>query len=260
MDQSLSSEQFKASRRTFFQKKLTSFYGTNISNISNISDIDKVVCRAYSVKKGDYLYREGEVCSALYVVRSGSVKTTKQSATGQVQVVGFHLVGELIGFDGFATGYHDCTAQFLEAASVSELPLDVLENHSSTMPDLQKKILSSMSLELQRDHQLLFLLGRMNAEEKLAAFLLNFSSRMKQHLWKASEFNLSMARYDIANYLGLAVETTSRLFTQFRDRGLIDINKRHIKIVDMDSLKKIVDTSSGNSEENNAHTCCTDAA
>lgn len=257
MDQVLNSEQFKARRSSFFQRKLSCLHGTNISNIS---DIDKVVCRTYSFKKGDYLYQEGEVCKALYIIRSGSVKTTKQNVTGQTQVVSFNLVGELIGFDGFATGYHDCAAQFLEAANVSELPLDILETQCHIMPGVQQKILSSMSLEIKRDHELLFLLGRMKAEEKLAAFLLNFSSRKKQHLWKESEFNLGMARYDIANYLGIAVETTCRLFAQFRERGLIDIDKRHVKIVDMENLKKIVDESGETAEQKNVHVYSTTAA
>jgi CRP/FNR family transcriptional regulator len=257
MEQTLSSDQFKARRNSFFQKKMKTLHG---ANISNISATDELVCRTFSVKKGDFLYQEGESCKALYIVRSGSLKTFKQNPAGLTQVVGFHLVGELVGFDGFATGYHDCTAQFLEAASVSELSLDVLDEHCRDTPAVQKKLFSSVSLEINRDHELLFLLGRMTAEEKLAAFLLNLSSRMKQHLWKETEFNLSMARYDIANYLGLAVETTSRLFALFRERGLIDINKRHIKINDMKRLKMIINTSGETDEQQVSGAYCTTAA
>ncbi len=248
MDQALDSEQFKTRRSSFFQRKLSCPHGPNISNIS---DIDKVVCGTYSFKKGEFLFQEGEVCKTLYIIRSGSVKTTKQNVAGKTQVVGFNLADELIGFDGYATGYHDCAAQILEAANVSKLPLDILETQCRIMPAMQQKILSSMSLEIKRDHELLFLLGRMKAEEKLAAFLLNFSSRKKPHLWNESEFNLGMARYDIANYLGIAVETTCRLFTQFRERGLIDIDKRHVKIVDMENLKKIVDESGETAKQKN---------
>jgi len=157
-------------------------------------------------------------------------------------------------------GYHDCTAQLLETTRVSELLLDTVEEGDCTMSGVQHKILSSMSQEIQRDHELLFLLGRMSAEEKLAAFLINFSARMKQHHWKDCEFNLSMARYDIANYLGFAVETTSRLFSQFHERGLIEVDKRHVKINDMNGLKKIVDAAGVISEKNTAHLCTTDVA
>ena len=250
MNQVLSSEQLKACRSSFFQSKLKYLQG---ASILNINDIDKTLCRTYSVKKGDFLYQDGMVCKALYIIRSGSVKSTKLNTTGLVQVVGFHLVGELIGFDGFATGYHDGAAQFLESSSVSELPLDVIDSSCKTAPTLQQKILKSMSLEINRNHELSLLLARMVGEEKLATFLLDYSSRMKQHNWKESEFNLNMARYDIASYLGLAVETTSRLFKQFHNRGLISVDGRHVKIIDMENLKRIVDVSCETDETGGLH-------
>ncbi|MEE9423535.1 MAG: helix-turn-helix domain-containing protein, partial [Methylococcales bacterium] len=102
-----------------------------------------------------------------------------------------------------------------------------------------------MGLEVKNDHELLLMLGKMSADEKLATFFLNISSRMKQRNWKELEFNLSMPRQDIANYLGLAVETVSRLMTQFHDKGLIEVDKRNIKINDIDKLKGIVSNCQG---------------
>ena len=151
----------------------------------------------------------------------------------------------MIGFDGFATNSHTCTAQFIETASVSELRLETLDDLCTSSPSLLRKIYTIIGLEIKAEHELLFLLGRMSAEQKLATFLLNFSSRMKQHHWNGSEFNLVISRRDIANYLGIAAETISRLLAQFRDDGLIDVNKRHVKIIDKGKLNKIIFDHSG---------------
>lgn len=205
-----------------------------------INELDKVVDRINSDKFGDYLYREGDVCTAIYAVRSGSIKTTKQNESGESQIVGFHLPGELLGFDGFATDQYGCSAQFLETSSVCKLPLNKLESLCKEIPTLQHQMRRIMGLEVKSDHELLLMLGKMNSDEKLATFLLNMSRRMKQRHWKELEFNLSMPRQDIANYLGLAVETVSRLMTQFDEKGIIKVDKRNIKITDIEALKCIV--------------------
>ena len=207
---------------------------------SDMDKLDEVVNRDMPLHKSDFLYREGDACKSLYAVRSGGIKTTVQNQNGESQIVGFHLSGELIGFDGFATDLHTCSAETLETTSVCELPIDNLETLCSTIPGLQKQMRRIMGLEVNNDHDLLLLLGKMNSDEKLATFLLNLSSRMKQRHWKETEFNLNMTRQDIANYLGLAVETVSRLFAHFQDNGIILVDKRHITITDMDALKQTV--------------------
>jgi len=240
MNKVLNSEQFKAHRSLFFQNN---FNSPDEVNVSYLNDFDKTACQTYTIKKGELLYRQGEACNSLFIIRSGSIKNTTQNMAGITQVVGFYLMGDMVGFDGYFTGSYDSAAQALETVSVNKFSLDVLDKNCHITPGMQKKIFRKMSGEINRNHELLFLLGRMNAEERLAAFLLNFSSRMKQHLWKESEFNLTMARYEIANYLGLAVETTSRLFALFRERGLIDVDKRHVKIIDMQGLKSVAERS-----------------
>ena len=207
---------------------------------SDMDKLDAMVDRDMPLHKNDFLYREGDTCKALYAVRSGGIKTTIQNQNGESQIVGFHLPGELIGFDGFATDLHACSAETLETTSVCELPLDNLETLCASMPGLQKQMRRIMGLEVNNDHDLLLLLGKMNSDEKLATFLLNLSGRMKQRHWKESEFNLNMTRQDIANYLGLAVETVSRLFAHFQDDGIIAVDKRNITITDMAALKQIV--------------------
>ncbi len=244
MNKSLNIEQFKISCSQCSLSELCFPHGMDKGGLD---ELDKVIGRSSSDKIGDYLYREGDACHAIYAVRSGSIKTIKQNASGESQIVGFHLPGELLGFDGFANDKYECTAQFLETTSVCELPLSSLESLCHAIPTLQIQMRRIMGLEVKNDHDLLLLLGKMNADEKLATFLLNMSTRMKQRNWKELEFNLSMPRQDIANYLGLAVETVSRLISQFHEKGLIQTNKRNIKIIDIDGLKSVIGDCQGSS-------------
>ena len=205
-----------------------------------LMNMESVVDQPKPLHKNDFLYRDGDSTRAIYAVRSGCVKTMTESANGDEQIVGFHLPGELLGLDGFAEGVHTCNALALETSSVCELPLNQLENLCHVLPGLQRQMRRIMGKEVNSDHKLLLLLGKMTAEERLASFLLSLSSRMEERHWKDNEFNLSMPRQDIANYLGMAVETVSRLFATFQNEKIIDVDRRHITILDMQRLKAIV--------------------
>lgn len=205
-----------------------------------LTNMEAVVDQPKPLHKNDFLYRDGDSTRAIYAVRSGCVKTMTESANGDEQIVGFHLPGELLGLDGFADGVHTCNALALETSSVCELPLDQLENICCELPSLQKQMRRIMGKEVSNDHKLLLLLGKMTAEERLASFLLSLSARMEERHWKENEFNLSMPRQDIANYLGMAVETVSRLFATFQNEKIIDVDRRHITILDMQRLRSIV--------------------
>lgn len=209
-------------------------------NDEELTNMEALVDQPKPLHKNDFLYRDGDKSAAIYAVRSGCVKTMTESANGDEQIVGFHLPGELLGLDGFADGAHTCNALALETSSVCELPLDQLENLCHELPGLQKQMRRIMGKEVNNDHKLLLLLGKMTAEERLASFLLSLSGRMEERHWKGTEFNLSMPRQDIANYLGMAVETVSRLFATFQSEKIIEVDRRHITIIDMPRLKAIV--------------------
>ena len=209
-------------------------------NDEEMTNMDAVVEQPKPLHKSDYLYRDGDKASSIYAVRSGCVKTMTESANGEEQIVGFHLAGEILGLDGFVDGVYTCNAQALETSSVCELPIDKLEDLCHSLPGLQRQIRRIMGKEVSADHQLLLLLGKMTAEERLASFLLSLSSRMEERHWKNNEFNLTMPRQDIANYLGMAVETVSRLFAAFQNDKIIKVDRRHVVILDMPRLKKMV--------------------
>jgi CRP/FNR family transcriptional regulator len=212
-------------------------------NDEDLTTLDAVLDQPKPMHKHDFLYRDGDKISAIYAVRSGCIKTMTESANGEEQVVGFHLPGELLGLDGFADDVHRCNAQALETTSVCEFPVDRLEMLCDEVPGMHKQMRRVMGKEVNADHKLLLLLGKMTAEERLASFLLSMSSRMGERHWKEDKFNLSMPRQDIANYLGMAVETVSRLFASFQNEKIIQVDRRNITILDMQQLKSIVGDS-----------------
>lgn len=214
-------------------------------NLDEMDKLDAVVEQRKPLQKGEHLYREGDDAHALYAVRSGSVKTLVESPNGDEQLVGFHLPGELLGLDGFMDDQHACTAIALETTSVCVMPMPKLEHLCTTLPGLQHQMRRIMGKEVTEEHQKLLMLGKMSAEEKIATFILSISRRMEERHWKATEFVLSMPRQDIANYLGLAVETVSRLFAQFQEAGIIHVDRRRISILNLQRLKEIIGDCEG---------------
>ncbi len=207
---------------------------------AELSKLDALVEKRRPLHKGDYLYRENDHAGNVFAVRSGSVKTVVESPNGEEQIVGFHLAGELVGLDGFRDDKHTCSCIALETSSVCELPVTHLEDLCQQMPELQKQIRRIMGKEVANDHAMLLMLGKLSAEEKLASFLLSFSRRMEERHWKVDDFVLSMPRQDIANYLGLAVETVSRLFAHYHEEGVIEVDRRRIHIKQMQRLRQVV--------------------
>jgi CRP/FNR family transcriptional regulator len=154
---------------------------------------------------------------------------------GRIQVTGFHMAGEILGMDGIGTELHNADATALEDSEVCVIPYARLEE-----PTLQRQLQKVMSRELVRDQGVMMLLGTMKAEERLAAFLLNLSQRFVARGFSSSEFHLRMTRDEIGSYLGLSLETVSRLFSRFHDDELISVQQKHICIHDIAGLKAVM--------------------
>ncbi|OOZ36269.1 fumarate/nitrate reduction transcriptional regulator Fnr [Solemya velesiana gill symbiont] len=206
----------------------------------DVEKLDEIVKRNRPLHRGDHLFREGDKFHSLFVVKAGSVKTYAPSEDGGEQVLGFHLPGELIGLDAIENEEHHCSAKVLETSAVCEIPFTNLEELSSQVPSLQHQMYRLLSREIGHDEDILTLLGKRSAEERLAAFLISLSERFKRRDFSASDFYLSMSRHEIGNYLGLAVETVSRLFTRFQDEGLLKVERKHIQLLDIDRLNNII--------------------
>ena len=155
------------------------------------------------------------------------------------QITGFHLPGELVGFDAISKNSHRTYAKAMETSSICEIPFEKLETLACKLPSLQHQLLSIMSKEIHHDEEMLSLLGKKSADQKLASLLLGLSARHRERGFSATEFSLSMSRTDIGNYLGLAVETVSRLFTRFHEQGLLETHGKLVTIKDLDALRNL---------------------
>lgn len=206
----------------------------------DVERLDDIVKRTRPLHRGDYLFRIGDRFRSLYVVKTGSLKTFAPSAEGGEQVLGFHLPGELVGLDAIDKDAHACSARVLETSAICEVPFSRLEELTATIPSLQHQMFRLFSKEIGHDTDMLLLLGKRNAEERLGAFLLSMSRRLAKRGLSATDFYLSMSRHEIGNYLGLAVETVSRLFTRFQDDGLMRVDRKHIELFDLDGLESLV--------------------
>jgi CRP/FNR family transcriptional regulator, anaerobic regulatory protein len=207
-----------------------------------IEHLDQAIFHRRQVKRGDHLFRAGMPFQSLYAVRNGFFKTYALQEDGREQVTGFHMMGEIMGLDAISVDAHTCGSVALEDSEVCEVPFDRLEELSQQMPTLQHHFHKMMSREIVRDHGVMLLLGSMRAEERLAAFLLNLSQRFKARGYSRTEFVLRMTREEIGNYLGLKLETVSRTLSKFQDQGIIAVQNKAVRIVDMDGLGKVIGT------------------
>ncbi len=209
-------------------------------DIKDMERFESIVGQRPPYKRGENIYRAGDNFHALYAVKSGSLKTVVSPPDGNEQIIGFSMPGELFGFDGIDDG-HTCTAVALERTTLCELPLNAVAEVSQAVPGLHRELYRVMAREISVDQSMLLLLARRTAEDRLAAFLLSLSKRFADRGFSQTDFSLSMSRHDIANYLGLAAETVSRLFGRLSEAGLLTVHGRKIHIQNLDGLRGRVD-------------------
>ncbi len=201
--------------------------------------MDSVVLGRVSLHKGESLYQPGDPVNAIYAIRVGTLKTQVATQDGRVQIVGFHLPGELIGLESLVSTRQMSQAIALEDARLCRVNLPALRTLAGNLPSLHNNLLRLLATEVQHDHAMLAILGVLNAEERLVSFLLDLSLRLSARGFSANEFQLRMTREEIGSYLGLKLETISRLFSRLSDAGLITIRHRHVKLIDMTGLHEI---------------------
>jgi CRP/FNR family transcriptional regulator len=205
-----------------------------------LDQLDSIVATRRNVARAGTLFRAGDPFDALYAVRTGFFKTCVASEDGREQVTGFQMAGELVGLDGISTERHSCDAVALEDSQVCVIPFHQLEELSREISDLQRQFHKIMSREIVRDHGVMLLLGSMRAEERLAAFLVNLTQRLKARGFSPNALILRMTREEIGSYLGLKLETVSRMFSKFQDEGLLEVRQRQIRVLDQAGLQGLV--------------------
>jgi CRP/FNR family transcriptional regulator len=202
--------------------------------------LDDLVAVRRKVKRGTHLFSNGDRFNAIYAIRTGFFKTCLATEDGRNQVTGFQMAGEIMGLDGIVNDHHSCDAVALEDAEVCVMPFDRIEEISHEVAALQHHVHKIMSREIVREHGVLLLLGSMRAEERLAAFLLNLMQRLRARGFSPSALVLRMTREEIGSYLGLKLETVSRTFSKFVEDGVLEVKQRHVRILDVDSLERLV--------------------
>jgi CRP/FNR family transcriptional regulator len=206
---------------------------------NELRTLDDVIERKKPFHKGDCVFEAGQKLKALYAVRSGSFKSYLVDDQGVEQITAFHLPGDVIGFDAIANKSHRTISQALETSMVCEIPYTTLEDLAAKMPSLRNQITRLMSNEISEDQAMFMLLNKKSADERIASFILTLSQRFGERNLSRTSFRLTMTRGEIGNYLGLTVETVSRIFSKFQKANLISVDGKLIEIIDMDGLKSL---------------------
>lgn len=201
-------------------------------NMEDMDALDDIVKRGRPLKKGEFLFRQGDAFGSVFAVRSGALKTFSLSDGGEEQITGFHLPSELVGLSGVDGERYPVSAQALETTSVCEIPFERLDDLALQLPQLRRQLMRIMSREIRDDQQMMLLLSKKTADERIATFLVNLSARFRARGFSANQFRLAMSRNEIGNYLGLAVETVSRVFTRFQQNRLLEAEGKEVHILD----------------------------
>jgi CRP/FNR family nitrogen fixation transcriptional regulator len=176
---------------------------------------------------GAEIYAQGEKCGSLYRVEFGSVRVYRLLADGRRQISAFHLAGEMFGFEADDT--HHFFAEAICATGVCAM-------RTSVDNDLSSELLPMALKGLVRAQEHLLVLGRQNAIERIAAFLTDLAERQGG----LKHVDLPMSRADIGDYLGLTVETVSRVFSKLKQAGVIKLaNLRSVEIVKWQALQNM---------------------
>ncbi|OUS14099.1 Crp/Fnr family transcriptional regulator [Gammaproteobacteria bacterium 53_120_T64] len=210
--------------------------------LDEVDLLNDIVQRGHPLHKDHSAYNCGDEFRSVYAVRSGAIKTYNVNDQGIEQVTGFYLPGEIFGMDGIAHNQHINSAVALETAAICEIPFGRMEELSITLPSLQRHFFKLMSREITYDQRLITLLSKNSAEERIATLLLNLSARNAKRKLSNVRFRLPMSRADIGNYLGLTVETVSRVFTGLQKQAILDVDKKEIEILDIPGLQQLANT------------------
>jgi CRP/FNR family transcriptional regulator len=204
-----------------------------------MQQLDSLIDEHRRVGRDGILYRMNDPFTTLYAIRFGQFKTYQLTAAGEERITGFHMAGEFLGMDAISRDRHQCYASALEDSEVCGIPFARLEHLFIEMPVLLRHFHRMMSSEITRDQSSMLALGNMNAEQRFALFLLNLSSRHKARGYSATSFGLRMSREEIGNYLGLTIESISRLMSRFKREGRINVTNREIELIDMHYLQQL---------------------
>lgn len=197
---------------------------------------DRIVKRNRPLRKGEHLFLEGDTFQSVFIIRSGTVKAYMATNEGEEQITGFFLPSELLGVSGVDRGIYPISAQALETTMACEISYERLEILCEGFSELRRQMLRVMGRRIREDQHMKLLLSKKNADERIATFLINLAAKFGRRGFSSQAFRLVMSRNEMGNYLGLAVETVSRVFSRFQKGGLINANGKEIEIINLFEL------------------------
>ncbi len=195
--------------------------------------------RARVVTEGTAIHRAGDAFRSVFYVRSGAAKRVLIQEDGREQILGFPMPGDIVAMEAISAGAHSTTVVALDICAVVEIPFEALEALAAERPDVARFLYQRMSAALREEHSWLAALGLLNADERLATFLLDLSQRFSARGFSAQRFMLRMTRAEIGSFLGLTLETVSRVFSRFQKLGLLNVTRREIELLDMTALYQL---------------------
>ena len=208
-------------------------------HLDDIEKLDGIVQRSKPLHKGDYLYRANDEFYSVFAIRSGAVKAVTISENGDEQITGFYLPGEIVGLDGLSDNKYTNSVLALETTAICEIPFHKFEELSGRILNLQRHFLQLMSREITDDQRLISLLSKSSAEARIASLLISISNRNSLRHLSSNEFSLPMTRTEIGNFLGLRIETVSRILARLQKSKVVSIDKKDVVINDMKNLHQI---------------------
>ncbi|SFS13981.1 CRP/FNR family transcriptional regulator, anaerobic regulatory protein [Dyella sp. OK004] len=210
---------------------------------AGFTDIDIDLLRKYvpvlrhKLSAGQYLYHAGQPFQSLYLINSGFLKTVELADDGRDQVTGFRMRGDFLGAESIGLKTYACGVVSLESGEAWELPYPAMLTACREIPELQARLTAALAQEIRDDHAWMLAIGTLNAEQRVASFLLDVAKRYAQLGYSARHFMLRMRRTDMANFLALKHETVSRVMSRLDDLRLISVERREVHVLDDSGLR-----------------------
>lgn len=228
------------------------FHGRCLARAEDGTSGNDIAVSPRILHRGDHLFRTNEEFHNVYTVRSGAIKTYVILQSGEEQVIGFHTPGDVVGLDAIDSGHYMCNAMVLDTSCICPLPFEQLCRLGARSPVIQGRLMRSLSRRIVDHEGLLLILGQKTADQRMAAFLLHISRQQHRLGLSAVDINLPMSRADIASYLALAVETVSRVLTRLQEGGVLDVQRNHVRILDLDRLAELAEETLEDAPANSA--------
>jgi CRP/FNR family transcriptional regulator, anaerobic regulatory protein len=215
--------------------------------LQKIDSFEKIIAIGSSrvVTEGTFIHRAGDHFRSVFFLRSGAAKRSLITEDGREQVLGFPMSGELIGLEAIDSAVHTTSVVAHDFCVLVEIPFEALEKLAAKDREVAGFLFRAMSSALREEHGWLAALGLLSSEGRLAAFLMDLSQRFAARGFSPRRFELRMTRAEIGCFLGLTIETVSRVFSKFQKIGLLKVARRDVEIIDESSLLVLAQVQKG---------------